>query len=491
MKATIPNPLEFIKDTSNTKIKITTALFVIMSIVIIYTSLTVGLTDNEAYYWSWSLKPALSYFDHPPLLAWTFWFTTAIFGKTNLAIRLPALISFWSTIYLFSKVLNLYEIPRRFALILLVGAPISYVFSWISLPDILFIPLSLLSIYSVLRKKFLHAGVALGLAILAKWHAILLVPGLIFIILSGKSLLFQKIKDLFKTMSLVLIFQAPVLIWNYNHDWASFRYHLINRHSNSVLTLSKLLERSTLFITGFLVISGAAFVYLAFMYFRNGKKTKFNRQDMGLLTLSLPMLLVFSISALKGESRIYWSIFSFFPLSIFFIKNCAFSEEKLIKLSTFSSIFSILAVFLSLYIPIGSYLRPIIEIFRSYDMRLSPRGDLEGWKEWVSSMTEQTEVDTKKTLFLSTDFRLTSQLLWNSTYEFNQVWPLDKIKQYSIWKRDHNKEFERIIIFGDNRRKIHKFKISDICSPNSQTKYYTKTLLKREIKTIEYIVCDI
>ncbi len=33
-------------------------------------AVTTPLLPQEAYYWSWSLHPALSYFDHPPLVSW-------------------------------------------------------------------------------------------------------------------------------------------------------------------------------------------------------------------------------------------------------------------------------------------------------------------------------------------------------------------------------------------------------------------------------------
>ena len=32
-----------------------------------------GLSDTEAYYAQWARVPALSYYDHPPLVAWTTW----------------------------------------------------------------------------------------------------------------------------------------------------------------------------------------------------------------------------------------------------------------------------------------------------------------------------------------------------------------------------------------------------------------------------------
>src|SRR5271168_4436303 len=39
---------------------------------------TTGLSDTEAYYAQWSRVPALSYYDHPPLVAWTTWLVTRV-----------------------------------------------------------------------------------------------------------------------------------------------------------------------------------------------------------------------------------------------------------------------------------------------------------------------------------------------------------------------------------------------------------------------------
>jgi len=53
-----------------------------------YLAAAVGLSNDEAYYRLWSLYPALSYFDHPPISAW---FITAgrwLVGDTALGIRL-------------------------------------------------------------------------------------------------------------------------------------------------------------------------------------------------------------------------------------------------------------------------------------------------------------------------------------------------------------------------------------------------------------------
>jgi len=49
--------------------------------------------DDELYYWCWSKKPQLSYFDHAPLSAYMIAASTAVFGDSVFALRLPALLS--------------------------------------------------------------------------------------------------------------------------------------------------------------------------------------------------------------------------------------------------------------------------------------------------------------------------------------------------------------------------------------------------------------
>ena len=49
--------------------------------------------DDELYYWCWAQTPQLSYFDHGPLSGWSVAASTALFGNSVLAIRLPAIFT--------------------------------------------------------------------------------------------------------------------------------------------------------------------------------------------------------------------------------------------------------------------------------------------------------------------------------------------------------------------------------------------------------------
>ena len=43
--------------------------------------------EDEAYYRLWGLYPALSYFDHPPMIGWWIWIGQQVFGDTIFGAR--------------------------------------------------------------------------------------------------------------------------------------------------------------------------------------------------------------------------------------------------------------------------------------------------------------------------------------------------------------------------------------------------------------------
>ncbi len=48
---------------------------------------TIQLSEDEAYQWLWAKHPALSYYSKPPLIAYTQWVGTHLFGDTQLGVR--------------------------------------------------------------------------------------------------------------------------------------------------------------------------------------------------------------------------------------------------------------------------------------------------------------------------------------------------------------------------------------------------------------------
>ncbi|MEL7074199.1 MAG: dolichyl-phosphate-mannose--protein mannosyltransferase, partial [Planctomycetota bacterium] len=52
------------------------------------------LAGDEAHYWEWSQRPALSYYTKGPGVAWSILLSTEVFGNTVFGIKLPAILCF-------------------------------------------------------------------------------------------------------------------------------------------------------------------------------------------------------------------------------------------------------------------------------------------------------------------------------------------------------------------------------------------------------------
>ena len=61
--------------------------------VLLSLAATVPPFDDELYYWCWSRDLQLSYYDHPPMVAYLIRLSTELFDNTVLAIRLPGVVS--------------------------------------------------------------------------------------------------------------------------------------------------------------------------------------------------------------------------------------------------------------------------------------------------------------------------------------------------------------------------------------------------------------
>ncbi|HSC17893.1 MAG TPA: glycosyltransferase family 39 protein, partial [Rhizomicrobium sp.] len=74
----------------------TTALLPLVVVLIALRAVTAShlpLSFDEAYFWLWSRHLAISYFEHPPLIALAIRAGTALLGDTSLGVRLMSLLA--------------------------------------------------------------------------------------------------------------------------------------------------------------------------------------------------------------------------------------------------------------------------------------------------------------------------------------------------------------------------------------------------------------
>jgi len=204
---------------------------------IAYASL-LDLRTDEAYYWTWSKEHVLSFLDHPPMIAWFIRFGTAIFGDTNLGVRFAGILAMLVTQLLLADLVRRVTHDLR-AVVLAILMPEAALYYGLLMakvaPDTALIPFAVAMIWALVRldesgdpRWWLAAGLFAGLALLSKLTAILLLPAVVAFMLVPdwrRRWLFSPYPWLAALIAIVVF--LPVLIWNAQHDWATFRFQLV------------------------------------------------------------------------------------------------------------------------------------------------------------------------------------------------------------------------------------------------------------------------
>jgi 4-amino-4-deoxy-L-arabinose transferase-like glycosyltransferase len=206
------------------------------------------LRTDEAYYWTFSKENVLCFLDHPPMIAWFIRAGTAIFGDTNFGVRFAGLLAMLVTQLLLADIVRRVTQDMR-AVILAVLMPEAAVYYGLLMakvaPDVALIPFALAMIWALLRlvetddgRWWLAAGVFAGCALLSKFTVALLIPAVLAFMLVPdwrRRWLLSPYPWLAALIAAVLF--SPVLIWNAQHDWASFKFQFVRAAATHELSL--------------------------------------------------------------------------------------------------------------------------------------------------------------------------------------------------------------------------------------------------------------
>ncbi|HET7755495.1 MAG TPA: glycosyltransferase family 39 protein [Anaeromyxobacteraceae bacterium] len=199
----------------------------------------VQLSPQEAYYWQFSRHLDVSYFDHPPLAAWTIRAATELFGESERAIRLAAaLYAAVAALFLFHAARRLFGPAAAVAaLAVALATPIFSLGQSIITPDGPLLAGWLAALYFTARAVqeergawLLAAGAAAGFATLGKYTGWLLPPQILAALLvdaRGRRLLRGPWP--WAGFALTVAMFAPVIAWNARHDWVSFSFQVVGR----------------------------------------------------------------------------------------------------------------------------------------------------------------------------------------------------------------------------------------------------------------------
>lgn len=282
------------------------------------------IVADEAYYWVWGQNIQLSYFDHPGFVAWltylsskmSFWIPANIemllpLGPQSFSVRLLfSLLSFltfcvWLKIFNFERNKNNTEMGW-FSLFYHLN-PLLGFGSVLITPDaplLLFWGLAYYSFLKIIKnqqlKDYVFLGIFLGLGFCSKYH-IVLFPVCAFISLAvSKKLQDLRFKGILLTFVFGLTFSLPVLIWNYQNDFVSFKFQLNHGFSGQGYSL----WWTTTYILGQVAL------FNPFLFIQPYKALKKFRSLHAGQQLALYQWLFFFYSSFKAKVEANWPLTS-------------------------------------------------------------------------------------------------------------------------------------------------------------------------------------
>lgn len=289
----------------------------------------VGLTVDEAHYWVYTKFLSLSYYDHPPLIAYIIKASTFIFGDTAFAVRFPAVLIFFIASWVFFICAKkLYNERTAFTGVLLLNVlPVfSFLGSVVSIPDsplalfwILALLVFLLIIETNNKKYWYLLGIIGGFALLSKYNAVMIPVGItLFLILSPKHRFWFKHKEPYMAFLIMIAMFVPVILWNIENNWASFGFQMRHGFGNASPKFSLALFGQSLGAQAgylsppiFLVFVAAAYLCVKEAW------QKKDRTALIIACFSLPTLILFNAVATFNEILPHWPAMGYLVLAIY------------------------------------------------------------------------------------------------------------------------------------------------------------------------------
>ncbi|QKV17140.1 ArnT family glycosyltransferase [Oricola thermophila] len=297
-------------------------------------------TADEAYYWLWGQHLALSYYDHPPLAAWLQRLSAELFGWNLFALRAAPLASFAGCLWIlwfWAKRLAGQEHAMRAFLagtVAWLSMPMLMRFQSIAHQDHLLVFFGIatahfwalfLSGHEAGRRawRYYYAGcIALGLAGLSKYNAVFIGLGFAaWALFSARGRRLLASPHPWIGAAIAVAMQAPVIAWNVEQGWPSFRYNLDERIGYSNFdspagNLGIFLYSSLLMLSPVMAVGLARFV-------TGGGLIRTSFESVGRAVFTVSTLITIAL-CLSNTVLHYWNLPAYLfllPAAVFYLRS--------------------------------------------------------------------------------------------------------------------------------------------------------------------------
>ena len=395
-------------------------LLVVSTLIRLFLAHQLELGNDEVYYLSYAKYPDLSHFDHPPAVGWLIQLFTLDFRfSDSLFIRFSSvLFGSINTLLLFHLGLKLKnEFAGLFAAFLYTCSIYAFVITGIFIlpdtPQVFFWISSLFFLVKAfdsgqLDKKsqlfMLLSGLSIGLAMISKYTSVFLwFAALAFVVLRARHWL--KSPTLYLALLLSFLILSPVLLWNLQNDFISFRFQT---ERVAFLWSSIRFDRFGTELVGQIFYSNPINWVLYFsalwVVFRSPRPSISNPMLLLLLS-SIPIISIFLFFALFKNTLPHWSSPGYSSLLLFsaLVFSDSFQAKKRVYQATKAS-----AVFLFFVLFVG-YLQVNHGLFRrSYNpgsalsdwAKEDPTADIYGWKIAGNRIAKRLELENDSLPFV-------------------------------------------------------------------------------------------
>ncbi len=268
----------------------------------------VELLPEETYYWSYARHLDFGYLDHPPMVAWLISAGTWAFGLNEFGVRAGAIAcGLITALYVYKLTRDVFGSGAALASLLLTSTLPFFLSSGLLLtPDSPLAAAWAASLYYLQRAllswspgAWWRAGIALGLGLFSKYSIALLgLATLAFMLWDAPSRRWFQRPEPYVAAVLAAVIFSPVVIWNAQHDWASFAFQTSRRLAEPPqFALHKFLGSMLALITPTGLLATA-------LTRRSGADVRQSR----FLTLALLIpLCVFALFSLRHEVKLDWT----------------------------------------------------------------------------------------------------------------------------------------------------------------------------------------
>ncbi|MGB9852341.1 MAG: ArnT family glycosyltransferase [Candidatus Kapaibacteriota bacterium] len=377
-----------------------------------------NLVPQEAYYWLYIQRPALSYFDHPPICSYSIGIFTRLFGDTEFGVRFGMLLySIGTGVFVFLLAKKFFN-SEKMAFLAYIFLNLTIFFnlhSIVATPDAPLLFFWSGAMYFFYRAIFegdklrdwILAGIFSGFALASKYTAVFLFINLFLFFLLSKD--WNKIfylKFLLSVLIAMIIF-SPVILWNIQNGFASFLFQTTGRAKGIrslglnyffQLVASQLYELTPLF-----------FIMLIAVFFELIRKfNKLENKTLFLFSFSFPVVIFFFTISYTTLVKMNWILPAYLAYIILavdiFDKSLGFSR-KLVKFLGFPS--SVALIIFNLLI----ILIPIFPI---------EKGDSwTGWRELGNRVTEMKRSFDRHhpTFIFSNEYKIPAELAFYTPFK--------------------------------------------------------------------------